>query len=164
LLYWAGRHPYWAGRHPPPVRRPHDRGSISLFLAIFAVAAFALLALLVDGGTAINAKERAADIAEQAARAAANQIDVNGLRSGNPKVVIGPGACVAADSTVAQYQTASHLAASVAICHAPVGATLATVQVSVQTKPLIPLIFGNFTMTASATAYPACGITQGGQC
>jgi Flp pilus assembly protein TadG len=141
-----------------------DRGSISLFLSIFAIAAIALLALLVDGGTAINAKERAADIAEQAARAAANQIDVAGLRSGNAQVMIGPGACLAADSAVAQYQTASHLAATVKSCDAPVGATSATVQVSVQTKPLIPLIFGNFSMTASATADPQCGITQGGQC
>jgi Flp pilus assembly protein TadG len=147
-----------------PAHRARDRGSISLFLAIFAIAAFALLALLVDGGTAINAKERAADIAEQAARAAANQIDVADLRSGNPEVMIGPGACPAADSTVAQYEAASHLTASVRSCDAPIGSTSATVEVSVQTKPLIPLIFGNFSMTASATAYPACGITQGGQC
>jgi Flp pilus assembly protein TadG len=154
--------PHRARSHPAPAAR--DRGSISLFLAIFAVAAFALLALLVDGGTAINAKERAADIAEQAARAAANQIDVADLRSGDAQVMIGPGACAAAASTVAQYQAASHLAASVGSCDAPVGATSATVRVSVRTTPLIPLIFGNFTMTASATAYPACGITQGGQC
>jgi Flp pilus assembly protein TadG len=170
LLYRAETHPtavpHRADRNPAPVQpaRARDRGSISLFLAIFAVAALALLALLVDGGTAINARERAADIAEQAARAAANQIDVADLRSGNPQVMIGPGACVAADSTVAQYQAASHLAASVHNCDAPVGATSATVQVSVQTRPLIPLMFGNFTMTASATAYPQCGITQGGQC
>jgi Flp pilus assembly protein TadG len=150
-----------------PRGRPHtnpDRGSISLFLAIFTVAAFALLALLVDGGTAINAKERAADIAEQAARAAANQIDVADLRSLAPSVVIGPGACQAAENIVAQYQLTSHTSASIKSCNAPVGATFATIQVSVHTTPTLPFFFGNFSMTASATAYPACGITQGGQC
>ena len=146
------------------VRHARDRGSISLYLAIFAIAIFALLALLVDGGTAINARERAADIAEQAARAAANQVDVADLRSGNPQIMIGPGACERAAGVVAEYQVTSHTSALIRSCDAEVGATSATVKVSVRTSPLIPLIFGNFTMTASATAYPACGITQGGQC
>ena len=141
-----------------------DRGSVSLFLAIFTVAALALLALLVDGGTAINAKERAADVAEQAARAAANQIDVADLRSLNSTVVIGPGACQAAENIVAQYQLTSHTSALVKTCDALPGSTSATVTVSVHTSPVLPFFFGNFTMTASATAYPACGITQGGQC
>jgi len=146
------------------VRHARDRGSISLYLSIFAIAIFALLALLVDGGTAINARERAADIAEQAARAAANQVDVADLRAGDAQIMIGPGACYAARSVVSQYQTTSHTSAKMANCDAEVGSTSATIQVSVHTSPLIPLIFGNFTMTASATAYPACGITQGGQC
>jgi Flp pilus assembly protein TadG len=151
------------GGHLAPGQR-RDRGSVSLFLSIFAIAAFVLLALLVDGGTALNAKMRAADIAEQAARAAANQVDVADLRSPQPTVVIGPGACAAAVSIVAQYKVTSHTTASVTNCDAPPGTTKATVEVSVQTSPVIPLLFGSFTMTASASAYPACGITQGGQC
>lgn len=145
------------------VRHGRDRGSISLYLAIFSIAAFALLALLVDGGTAINARERAADIAEQAARAAANQVDVADLRAGDSQIMIGPGACDAAASIVDQYTLPSHTSASMQSC-AGSGLPFATVKVSVRTSPLIPLMFGNFTMTASATAYPACGITQGGQC
>lgn len=144
-------------------RADGDRGSVSLFLVIFALAAFALLALLVDGGTALNAKMRAADIAEQAARAAANQVDVTDLRSTDPSVVIGPGACAAAAGVVAQYRVTSHTSASMGTCDAPVGAGAATVYVSVRASPVIPLL-GNFTMTARATAYPACGITQKGQC
>lgn len=144
--------------------QPRDRGSVSLFLSIFALAAFVLLALLVDGGMALNAKMRAADIAEQAARAAANQVDVADLRSPNPTVVIGPGACAAATAIVAQYKVTSHTTASVTMCDAIPGTTRATVEVSVRTSPVIPLIFGSFPMTATASAYPACGITQGGQC
>jgi Flp pilus assembly protein TadG len=144
--------------------RGHDRGSVSLYLAIFAIAAFALLALLVDGGTAINAKERAADIAEQAARAAVNQVDVGDLRSNNPTVVIGPGACEAAANIVDRYPMTSHTTARMTNCNAPVGATTATVYVSVQTTPVFPAFFGSFTMTSHASAKPVCGITQGGQC
>jgi Flp pilus assembly protein TadG len=140
-----------------------DRGSVSLYLAIFAIAAFVLLALIVDGGTAINAKERAADIAEQAARAAANQVSVTGLRAANPVVQLGPGACQAAAGLVGQYPVGSHTSATMTSCNAPAGATLATVSVSVTTTPVLPFL-GSFTMTSTATARPVCGITQGGQC
>lgn len=141
-----------------------DRGSISLYLAIFAIAAFALLALLVDGGTAINAKERAADIAEQAARAAANQVSVTGLRAASPVVQLGPGACQAAAGLVGQYPVGSSTSATMTSCNAPAGATLATVSVSVTTTPVFPFFINSFTMTSTATARPVCGITQGGQC
>ncbi len=46
-----------------------DRGSVSLWVVIFAFVTLALLILIVDGGQVIVAKSRAADIAEQAARA-----------------------------------------------------------------------------------------------
>src|SRR5437660_310649 len=51
-----------------------DRGTFALWTVLFTIAAIFLTALLVDGGDAINAKERAADLAEQAARAAANDL------------------------------------------------------------------------------------------
>ena len=51
-----------------------DRGSISVLVVFFTLIALALASLLVDVGNALNARERAADIAEQAARAGANDI------------------------------------------------------------------------------------------
>ena len=60
-----------------------DRGSVSIWVVIFTLAAVALLVLVVDGGQSMNAKSRAGDIAEQAARAAANDVDVNQLRAMN---------------------------------------------------------------------------------
>lgn len=59
-----------------------ERGSVAVFTVVFAVAVIFLTALIVDGGIAMNAKERAADIAEQAARAAAGNINIAGLRAG----------------------------------------------------------------------------------
>ena len=54
-----------------PVPRAHqvrgtDRGSLTLFVLFFAITALVLASLLVDVGSAVNAQERAADLAEQA--------------------------------------------------------------------------------------------------
>ena len=73
-----------------------------MFTVVFAVAVVFLTALILDGGMAMNAKERAADIAEQAARAAADNIDVATLR-GTGVAAIGPGACPLAGNLVAAY-------------------------------------------------------------
>jgi Flp pilus assembly protein TadG len=62
-------------------RRRDDRGSAALFVAIFAPAMIFLAGLVIDGGAAIEARQRASDIAEQAARAAAGQCDVAVLRA-----------------------------------------------------------------------------------
>src|ERR1035437_20119 len=48
-----------------------QRELIAVCPVFFAIAVIFLPALIRDGGIAMNAKERAADIAEQAARAAA---------------------------------------------------------------------------------------------
>ncbi|MGH3387587.1 MAG: pilus assembly protein TadG-related protein, partial [Actinomadura sp.] len=42
-----------------------DRGTVSIFTVIFALFVILLAGLLVDGGLAIHARQRAADIAEQ---------------------------------------------------------------------------------------------------
>lgn len=54
---------------------------MSVFVVIFSIAVFLLAGLLVDGGAAINARLKAADVAEQGARAAADQIDIDALRA-----------------------------------------------------------------------------------
>jgi Flp pilus assembly protein TadG len=136
--------------------RRDDRGSVTLWIVIFSVAAFALATLLVDGGTAISAKERAADIAEQAARAAANDIAVGGLR-GNV-VQIAPGACQQAANLVGTYQTSSHMSATMTGCNT--AAQLATVKVSVTTTPIFGAFIGSFTKQVTETAKPECGINQ----
>ena len=59
-------------RLSPARQEPGDRGSVSLWVVMFAFVTLALLILVVDGGQVIIAKSRAADIAEQAARAAAD--------------------------------------------------------------------------------------------
>ena len=90
------------GRLRPGPAAERERGSVAVFTVVFAVAVLFLTALIVDGGIAMNARERAADIAEQAARAAAGTIGIAGLRAGGV-AAIGPGACGRAASLVSAY-------------------------------------------------------------
>jgi len=75
---------------------------MSVFTVLFSVAVFLLAGLLVDGGAAINARLRAADIAEQAARAGADQIDVDHLRAtGQVRLLAEAEVCARADEVLA---------------------------------------------------------------
>jgi len=142
-----------------------ERGSVSVFTAVFAIAVIFLLALILDGGSALNAKERAMDIAGQAARAAADTIDLQALRTSG-RAVIGPGACTAAASLVKSYgQLLSNgldkvTSTSMVRCSAPPGSQRATVLVTVSTRPLIPGVFAGFHESAQAAATPSAGSTK----
>jgi len=146
-----------------------ERGSVTVFVVVFAIAVMFLLALILDGGIAMSAKQRAADIAGQAARAAADTIDVAYLRN-TGVAVMSPGACGAAARLVSTYgrRLSSGVdrvtGTAMVSCVAPTGARVATVQVTVSTSPLVPGVFGAFHETALASATTECGITQGGAC
>jgi hypothetical protein len=140
-----------------------DRGSLTLFVIFFAMTALVLASLLVDVGDAVSAQERAADLAEQAARAGANAIDPGSLRAGN--VVIDPGlACQAAGQVIQKYASISGIDATMTQdCTFP-GPRQVTVYVSVTTQPIITTFFGSFTMRAHETACAEFGINQGVAC
>lgn len=145
------------------VRQRGERGSISLFVVFFAMAALALASLLVDVGNAINAQERAADLAEQAARAAANAIDVASLRTGTVTIDQAT-ACASAQALIQTYATTSGIqAAMTQPCAYPTPRQV-TVYVSITTTPLISTFFGSFTMRAHETACAEFGINQGVGC
>jgi Flp pilus assembly protein TadG len=59
--------------------RLDDRGSGAGAVIIFALVFISLSAFVIDGGLSISKRERAADIAEQAARYAAQDIDTESL-------------------------------------------------------------------------------------
>ena len=149
-------------RLSPTLATSGDRGSVSLWVVIFAFVTLALLILVVDGGQVIVAKSRAADIAEQAARAAADDINTAALRDGH--VAIAAGACDTpgpASDLISTYQKGVGVTASMLGCHPGTGlqgAPTVTVQVQVSMKPFIPVSpFGTINVQASETAYLACG-------
>jgi Flp pilus assembly protein TadG len=65
---------------------PGERGSLTVFTAVFCVALFVLIGLVVDTGRAISARAAAMSEAEQAARTGAGQVSVGALRSGTVEV------------------------------------------------------------------------------
>src|SRR5205823_2857915 len=62
-------------------RRRRERGAIGAMVAVLAPVIIALVGLVYDGGLALEGRQRALDIAEQAARAAGNDCDEALLRS-----------------------------------------------------------------------------------
>ncbi|GAA2993446.1 pilus assembly protein TadG-related protein [Streptosporangium longisporum] len=128
---------------------------MSIFTVIFSVVVFLLAGLLVDGGAAINARLRAADVAEQAARAAADQIDVEHLRAtGEARLLGGDESCAKAEEIVSAHGGDVRLAGCT-----PAGGTEVTVDVSVAWKAFFLAAFGfpGADMKATATAGPDTG-------
>ncbi|HEY4464548.1 MAG TPA: pilus assembly protein TadG-related protein [Streptosporangiaceae bacterium] len=146
-----------------------DRGSVAVFTVVFAIAVIFLTALIVDGGNAMNARERAADVAGQAARAAADDVQTTALRSGVPAKALPIDwgtACGYASQVVQRY--AAGLPGTTVSMTACQQLNLAEVQIVVQVvaKPLIGgSLLGTFTETAPATATSVCGnAVQQGVC
>jgi Flp pilus assembly protein TadG len=145
-----------------------ERGSVTVFTAVFAIAVIFLLALILDGGMAMNARQRAADIAGQAARAAAADLNITAVREGHPQIA-GDACDVVVPKFVSSYATADSsgvdrvLSAQLAGCSGP-GGTTATVAVTVTTQPLVPGVLGSFTMTVTQSATIQCGIAQREAC
>ncbi|MFC4586586.1 pilus assembly protein TadG-related protein [Sphaerisporangium corydalis] len=134
---------------------------MSVFVVIFSVVVFMLAGLLVDGGAAINARLRAADIAEQAARAAADQIDVENLRlTGQVRLLGDEGAVCGRARQIVQ----AHDDADVKLVRCQTGAGQADVTVAVSAHWdavfLSALGFSGAAMSGVATAGPDPGGQQ----
>ncbi|MFC4910576.1 Tad domain-containing protein [Actinomadura gamaensis] len=134
--------------HDPEER---DRGTITLYIVLFTPAVFVLAGLLLDGGRAIHARQRAADMAEQAARAGANQIDTATLRDTGKVQIDTQTACASADSLLDDYgqQVNSRN------CDSTPNEVHVSVQITVhpQLLGIIPGM-GEFHMTSDASAHP----------
>nr|WP_255669259.1 Tad domain-containing protein [Aeromicrobium duanguangcaii] len=64
-----------------------ERGGATIFVLSMSVVLMLCAGLVVDGGMGINARMRVADDAEQAARAGANAVNIEALRSGGDLVI-----------------------------------------------------------------------------
>ena len=69
-------------------RTRDERGMVTAFVASFTIALLAVAGLVVDGGYILAARQRAYDEADAAARAGAQAIDVDTLRSGGAATVV----------------------------------------------------------------------------
>ena len=112
-------------------------------------------------------RSRAADIAEQAARAAADDVNKQDLQNG--KVVIDGAACGAggpAAGLVGAYAKGAGVTATMTSCTTGQNAAgpTATVAVQITANPAIPAgFFSSITESATETAFLACGTADAKQ-
>jgi hypothetical protein len=130
-------------------------------VAILAVPLFLLAGLVADGGAAIAGRQRAANLAEEAARAGANAIDVSELRRGNTVVLRSK-----AQSFATTYLNGVPTSGAANMTGFSVRATTTdvTVDVTVTTPTIFLGLIGvnEFQVTGTATARFARGITGEG--
>ena len=88
------------------VRNPDEdgeRGAVAVVIPILTLGMLAMAGLVVDGGAALAARGRAADVAQQAARAGADALAPASLRRGDPAgLTVNPAAAVLAADQVLQ--------------------------------------------------------------
>lgn len=127
---------------------------MSVFTVLFSVVVFLLAGLLVDGGAAINARLRAADVAEQAARAGADRIDVEHLRqTGQARLLGQDEVCARATEVINAYSAADVRPADCRVGDAQTQVTV-WVRVSWTAYFLGALGFPGAEMEGQATAAP----------
>jgi Flp pilus assembly protein TadG len=69
------------------LRDDGERGAVMFWVIPLMVGLIAMAGLIVDGGNAISARQRAADVAQQAARAGADALSPDTLRNFNPSAL-----------------------------------------------------------------------------
>lgn len=133
-----------------------ERGSGAAAVIIFAFLFLALAAFVVDGGLSISQRERAADIAEQAARYAAQKLDTDALR--HDRTVIDTAACATRVRDFAERSgiTGPDLANAVCTDTQP---QKVTVRIQLTYRPTLTGFFynGSLTVTGTATAEVVTG-------
>src|SRR6476659_5188316 len=83
LSRWSPYH-YKNNTSRTSLKSDRDRGSVTAYLLIMTVALVVLAGLVLDGGAALAAHGRAADTAQQAARAGADALDEQSIRTSTP--------------------------------------------------------------------------------
>jgi hypothetical protein len=135
----ARKHP-----HPALAAPVRDRGSITLFGALAALALLVTVGLAVDGGAKIRALQRADAYAEEAARAGGQAINAPLAIQGDPAVLEPAAAREAAE----RYLRAAGIPGSVRVT----SATTIEVQTTI-TRPTVFLgLIGIDTVTAHGQA------------
>jgi len=123
-------------RHP-------ESGAVSTFLAVLALALLAAVGLVTDGGRKVNALREASQLADNAARAGAQAVDLDTLRTDGDLVLLPDQAEQAARDYLATFgQSTTEVAVT--------GDTI-SVTVEITFSPLL-LPTGPITVTATETA------------
>lgn len=123
-----------------------ERGSLTVFTAVLAVALLVMAGLVVDGTGKLRAAQQADAIAEEAARAGADSLNTAALRAGGP-VTVDPQAAISAAQA---YLNSAGVHGTVS----QPGPTLISVTVTISRPTAILDLIGidSWTVTGNATA------------
>jgi Flp pilus assembly protein TadG len=124
-------------------RLHNERGAVSTFLAVLALALLAAVGLVVDGGRKVNTLREASNLADNAARAGAQAIDLDTLRT-DGTVRLLPGA--AEQEALDYLAELGHSATEIIVTDDTI-----TVTVELTVDPVL-LPTGQITVTATETA------------
>lgn len=138
------------GRRAPGSGR--DAGNASIVLVLITPALFGVAGLVVDGGRALNARQKATDQAEQAARAAADAVDIDAIRTGEA-LVIDP---LAARAAAQRYLAAAGGVGTVSVEQ---GSVTVTVRATTTTAFFAVIGIHQLIVSGTATARPAQGVS-----
>jgi Flp pilus assembly protein TadG len=140
-------------------RQQTDReaGSVTVFVIGMSLILVAMAGLVVDGGLALNARQRVNDDVEQAARAGSLNIDMAQLRN-NGVVRIDPGP---ASDAAAAFLAARHYPGGQVVITADPGQITVTAELIQKTSLLSLIGVKSFTVRASGQAQPSVGVDQG---
>jgi Putative Flp pilus-assembly TadE/G-like len=128
-----------------------ESGAITVFVALLAVALFALAGLVLDGGRAVSAQQAAQDEADQAARSGAEALSVNALRTGTVRLDVQAAMANAVAYTVA----AGHPGTAEVVGNA----VEVTIHYRVPTDILGIVGIGTLPVSATARAVDVHGVT-----
>ena len=131
-----------------------DRGAATVFVVCFASVLFACAGLAIDGGRAINARDRVNDVAEQAARAGAGQLDDASLRAVDGSVVLDQ---QAAEGEAERFVLQANPEYRV-VANADTGSVTVTVEWTYPTVLLGIASVNSIAVSGTATAGPATGV------
>jgi Flp pilus assembly protein TadG len=82
------------------VRAGAEAGFVSLYVVVITIGLLAVAGLVIDGGNALAAREQAADVAQQAARAGADALSPDSLRGSPTGLTSSPALAQAAANAI----------------------------------------------------------------
>jgi Flp pilus assembly protein TadG len=130
-----------------------ERGAVTLAVIAFAGVFFLFVALVVDGGLALATSRQAETAAEEAARAAAQQLDQSALLGGTVRID-------AAKATQAASRSLSGAKIDGTVTGPGVDTVGDLVTVTVTVRRALPLFGITVSHTATATARAARGVER----
>jgi Flp pilus assembly protein TadG len=136
-----------------------DRGSLTVAVILWTPLVLVMAGFVVDVGFLISKREHAADLAEQAARRVADDLDLNALRANPPQIVVNNNC----DADATSYLHATGDQATLISCaitgNPPGNNPTVTVTIQITTNPLFAgfIRIKDYNVSGTGVAHPIPG-------